>query len=116
MIKLLKLKFQNVGRFVEMQSIDFTNKSKLLQFDAKNENTGGSSGSGKSTVFQCIDLLLGINGASAATLQSRLTKSGFFIEGEFLINDIPVTISRSKKDGLIVRTPTETVEGNAKIA
>lgn len=116
MIELLSLKFQNIGRFVDMQTIDFSKKSKLLQFDGKNENTGGSSGSGKSTVFHAIDLLFGVNELPVSSLQSRLTKNGFFVEGQLLIKGVPVTVTRSKKDGLTVTTPTETIEGNAKIA
>jgi DNA repair exonuclease SbcCD ATPase subunit len=116
MIKLLSLSFENIGRFVEKQTIDFTNKSRLLQFDGKNENTGGSSGSGKSTVFIILDFILGVSDTPISSLQSRLTKSGYFAEGVFEINGEIVTISRSKKDGLIVKTPTETIEGNSKIA
>jgi len=116
MIKLLSLKFENIGRFVEMQTIDFSNKEKLLQFDGKNENTGGSSGSGKSTVFHVLDFILGINELPISSLQSRLTKSGYFAEGVFDIDGKPLTISRSKKDGLIVKFGDEVIEGNSKIA
>jgi DNA repair exonuclease SbcCD ATPase subunit len=115
MIKLVKLSFQNIGRFVEMQTVDFSTKQKLLQFDGKNENTGGSSGSGKSTVFNALDLLLGVNDIPVSSLQSRLTKSGYYVSGDFEIDGVPVTITRSKKDGLIVKTPSETVEGNVKL-
>lgn len=116
MIKLISLSLENVGRFVEKQNIDFSNKSRLLQFDGKNENTGGSSGSGKSTVFIALDFLLGVSDIPISSLQSRLTKNGYFVEGVFEINGKSVTITRSKKDGLVVKTPEETIEGNNKIA
>jgi DNA repair exonuclease SbcCD ATPase subunit len=98
-----------------MQTIDFSVKQKLLQFDGKNENTGGSSGSGKSTVFNALDLLLGVSDLPISSLQSRLTKSGYYVSGDFEIDGVPVTITRSKKDGLIVKTPSETIEGNVKL-
>ena len=116
MIKLISLSLENVGRFVERQNIDFSKKNRLLQFDGKNENTGGSSGSGKSTVFIALDFLLGVSDIPISSLQSRLTKNGYFVEGVFEINSKLVTITRSKKDGLIVKTPEETIEGNNKIA
>jgi len=115
MIKLLKLQFQNIGRFTEKQVIDFSSKAKLIQLDGYNENTGGSSGAGKSTVFMSLDLLFGINDLPASSLQSRLTKDGFYVEGDFLFNDMLVNIVRSKKDGLKITVNGEVTEGSSKL-
>jgi DNA repair ATPase RecN len=49
----------------------------------QNNNTGGSSGAGKSTVFNALDFLLGLNDLPVTVLQSRLTKSGISVIGEF---------------------------------
>lgn len=116
MIKLISLSFNGIGRFVEKQHIDFSNKDKLLQIDGKNENTGGSSGAGKSTIFHALDYLLGIGDIPATTLQSRLTKSAISVEADLEIDGKKVTISRSKKDGLTLVIDSETVSGNVKAA
>lgn len=116
MIDLLSIKFGNIRSFDKEQTIDFKNRSKLIQIDGINENTGGSSGAGKTTVGIAIDYLLGLNDIPTTILQSRYTKSPLFAEGNFLIDDQLVHISRSKKNGLIIKTPQETVSGNAKLA
>ncbi len=116
MIKLISLSFSGIGRFVEKQTIDFSTKEKILQIDGRNENTGGSSGSGKSTIFHALDYLLGINDIPATTLQSRLTKSTISVDGEFEIDGKKVKLSRSKKDGLSIEVDGEITSGNVKAA
>ena len=116
MIKLISLSFSGIGRFVDKQSINFSDRDKLLQVDGKNENTGGSSGSAKTTVFLALDYLLGINEIPATTLQSRLTKSPISVEGEFEIDNRKVKLSRSKKDGLSIEVDGEITSGNVKAA
>jgi DNA repair exonuclease SbcCD ATPase subunit len=115
-IKLISLSFSGIGRFVEKQTIDFSTKEKILQIDGRNENTGGSSGSGKSTIFHALDYLLGINDIPATTLQSRLTKSTISVDGEFEIDGKKVKLSRSKKDGLSIEVDGEITSGNVKAA
>lgn len=116
MIKLLELSFEGIGRFTKKQTIDFRNRDKLIQVDGKNENTGGSSGAGKSTIFNSIDYLLGLNDTPATSLQSRITKAGISVEGVFEIDGKPVTIARSKKDGLSIIEESESITGNVKLA
>lgn len=116
MIKLLSLSFVGIGRFVEKQTIDFSTKDKLLQVDGQNENTGGSSGSGKTTVFHALDYLLGINDIAATKLQSRLTKTTISVDGLFDIDGKVVKLSRSKKDGLVIDIDGEITSGNVKAA
>ena len=74
MIKLLSLTFNNIRCFTTEQTVVFEGRDKLIQVDGKNNNTGGSSAAGKSTVFMALDYLLGINDISVTILQSRLTK------------------------------------------
>lgn len=113
MIELLTLRYGQIRSFAEDQEIHFANREKLVQIDGKNMNTGGSSGSGKSTVIMVLEYLLGINDVPATLLQSRLSKSGLWAEGDFLIDGKPVTIARSKKDGLSITMAETTVSGNS---
>lgn len=116
MLKLKELRFSNIGRFVETQTIDFTILGSLVQVDAINTNTGGSSGSGKSTIFHSLDYLLGLNDTPASVLQSRLTKDGINISADFDWNGVPITISRSKSKGLVIDLPGESISGSSKLA
>jgi len=116
MIELKTLTFQNIRRFVDEQVVVFSGRDKLIQVDGKNQNTGGSSGAGKSTVFLALDYLLGISDIPSTILQSRLTKESLAVSGEFTIDDQPLNISRSKKDGLTISFGGETTSGNVKLA
>lgn len=116
MIELISLRFGNFRSFVDDQCVDFNTRGKLIQIDGRNENTGGSSGAGKSTIVMALDYLLGISDIPSTVLQSRLTKEGLWAEGEFLIQKVPVSIKRSKKEGLVIKTPGETISGNVKLA
>jgi len=116
MIELKTLTFNNIRCFNKKQTIDFSNRDKLIQVDGRNENTGGSSGAGKTTVFLALDYLLGISDIPSTVLQSRLTKKTIEVSGEFVVGDKPVSISRSKKGGLTIKTPDETISGNVKLA
>lgn len=115
MLKLKTLKFQNIGRFVVEQTIDFSTLSGLIQVDAFNANSGGSSGAGKSTIFLAIEYLLGLNSMPLSVLQSRLTKEALWVEGSFDIDGQPITITRSKK-GLKIDGLGELTEGSSKLS
>ncbi len=116
MIELLSLQFGNIRSFVDDQYLSFENREKLIQIDGKNENTGGSSGAGKSTVVMALLYLLDLGDIPTTVLQSRLTKDGLWAIGKFTFDGVPVTISRSKKEGLKIELPDETVSGNSKLA
>ena len=119
MIKLLSISFNNIRCFTDSQTVIFENRNKLVQIDGKNNNTGGSSGAGKSTVFMALDYLLGINELSVTVLQSRLTKKTIEASGKFEIDGKLVEISRSKKSGLSIifpESPELNVTGNVKLA
>lgn len=81
MLKIKTLKFKNIGRFVTEQVINFATLDGLIQVDGVNNNTNGSSGAGKSTIFQALDYLLGLNDTPLTILQSRLTKEGIWVQG-----------------------------------
>jgi DNA repair exonuclease SbcCD ATPase subunit len=82
-LTLRQLSFKNIGRFSSEQSVDFSTLSDFIQVDAINKNTGGSSGSGKSTIFNALDYLLGLNDTPTTVLQSRLTKEPISVHGVF---------------------------------
>ena len=113
MLKLKKYSFSGVGRFVDKQTIDLESKSHLIQIDGHNTNTGGSSGAGKSTTVEALAFLLGISEIPATQLQSRITDDPMWVQGEF---EGGIIITRSKKEGLTIQTPDETVSGNSKLA
>ena len=97
MLKLLKLKFGGIGRFVEEQVVHFDSLGRLVQLDGKNNNTGGSSGSGKTTVFHAQDYLLGLNDIPNGVLKCRYTEGGINVEGTFDYDGLPLVITRGRK-------------------
>jgi DNA repair exonuclease SbcCD ATPase subunit len=109
MLELISLKFNNIGKHTTEQEINFSEHEKRVLIE-------GKSGSGKTTIFHALDYLLGINEIPSTKLQCRLTKIGMYAIGTFKINDELVTVKRSKKDGLTITTPSETVSGNVALA
>jgi DNA repair exonuclease SbcCD ATPase subunit len=95
-LRLKKLHITAFGRFVDRQTIDFDELGSLVQVDAINNNTGGSSGSAKSTIFNAADYLLGLNDIPASIFQSRLTKEPMLVEGEFDLDGRPLMMARGK--------------------
>src|SRR5271165_567224 len=113
MLTIKSLTLQNIGRFVEPQTIDFTSLGSLVQIDGNNLNTGGSSGAGKSTIFKALEFLLGLNDISNGVLQSRLTKESMVVTGLFEFDGIPLKIERNKK--LLIDLNGETTTGSSKV-
>lgn len=116
MIELLSLQWGNFRSFVDDQHISFENREKLIQIDGMIEGTKGSSGAGKSTIPMALMYLLDLSDLPTTVLQSRLTKDGMWAIGKFRFDGVEVTLSRSKKDGLKIELPNETVSGNSKLA
>jgi len=114
MLTLKELKFRAIGRFVEEQHIILDNLGSLIQVDAINQNTGGSSGAGKSTIFNALDFLFGLNSIPNSVLQSRLTEDPIWVEGIFDYDGLPLTITRSKK--LKIELNGDVTTGSAKIS
>ena len=114
MLKLKKLHLRGVGRFVENQVIDFDSLGTMVQVDGQNNNTKGSSGAGKSTIFNALDYLLGFSDLPTTVLQSRYAKD-IFVKGEFDWDGKDLFIVRGKKDGLIVSVDGEVKTGSIKL-
>lgn len=97
MLILKELRLQGIGRFVEKQTITFDKFGSLIMVDGENHNTKGSSGSGKSTVFNALEFLFGLNSIPNTVLQSRLTDDHMLVEADFDFDGLPLTISRGRR-------------------
>lgn len=115
-MRLKSLRISNIGRFVGDHFIDIESLDDIFQVDGKNENTGGSSGAGKTTVFNSLDYLLGVNDIPTTILQSRLTKAPMAVEGVFEIDNELYNISRSKSSGLTIKSPKGEISGSSKVS
>lgn len=115
MLRLKDLKLANIARFVTPQQIDFTQLGYFIQVDGWNKNTGGSSGSGKSSTFNALDYLLGLNDIPTTILQSRLTKEPISVTGIFDWDGIEVTVTRSKNK-LTIEHSGKIIEGSNALA
>lgn len=114
MLTIKQLKLKGIGRFVEEQIISFDKFGSLVQVDGNNTNTGGSSGAGKSTIFNALDFLFGLNSVPNSILQSRLTDESIFVEAEFDFDGQELVISRGKK--LKITLNGEVTTGSAKLS
>ncbi len=90
MLTLKSLTLQNIGRYLEPQTIDFTSLGSLVQVD-------GDSGVGKSMIFKAHDWLLGLDGPSTNLLQSRLTKDQITVSAIYDYDGQSLRIERGKK-------------------
>lgn len=111
MIILHNYSFQNIRSFLDKQTISLDNRDKLVQFDGENRNTGGSSGSGKSTALIAIDYLLGFSDIPSTVLQTWITKDDMLVEGNFTIGGVKTHMSRSKKKGFTIKYGEEEFSG-----
>jgi alpha-D-ribose 1-methylphosphonate 5-triphosphate synthase subunit PhnL len=114
MLKFKTLTFQNIGLFVTPQTVEIDKLGRLVQIEGKNLNTGGSSGAAKTTIFNAIDFLFGLNDISNSDLQSRLTKDSISVSGLFDYDGKILKITRGKK--LVIEIDGETTTGSSKIA
>lgn len=108
------LSLQNIGRFVTKQTVYFDSMGNLVQIDGENRNTGGSSGSGKSTFFNALEYNLGLNDLPVTVLQSRLTKEGIFTEGIYDWDGKEVILTRGKGK-LSITIDGNLIEGSNKL-
>jgi DNA repair exonuclease SbcCD ATPase subunit len=114
-LKLKELRFSGIGRFVEEQVINFESLGSMVQVDGQNNNTGGSSGAGKSTIFQALEYLFGINKIPNTVLKSRQSENGIFVQGTFDFDGKALIIIRGKKlkiaiDGIVTEGSSSITE------
>ena len=114
MISFNKLHISNIGRFVGTHTVDLTRLGGLSQIDGIRIGSGGSSGSGKSTIIKALEYVLGVNDTPTTVLQSRLTEDPLSVTLEFDRDGEPYTLKRGKSGGIVLTTPTEEIKGSAK--
>lgn len=114
MLIIKEVRIKNIGRFVTEQTIHFDKLGNLIQVDGENHNTGGSSGSGKTTIFNAVDYLLGLNDLPVTVLQARSTKEGILVVGSFDWDGKDVLLIRGKGK-LSITIDGETTEGSNKL-
>lgn len=113
MLKLKELRWSGIGRFVEEQVINFDSLGSLIQVDGQNNNTKGSSGAGKSTVFHILDFLLGISNIPNTVLKCRYTEDGMYAKGTFDLDGVSLVITRAKK--LSIELDGKVTTGSSKL-
>jgi len=113
-LKLKQLRINGIATFVEEQTINLENLGHLIQVDGENRNTGGSSGAAKSSVFNALDYLFGVNDLPTTVLQSRYTKEPLSVIGDLDWDGQSVTVSRSKK-GFSIEINGNIIEGSSKL-
>lgn len=113
MLKLKELRWSGIGRFVEEQIVVFDSLGSLVQVDGQNNNTKGSSGAGKSTVFHALDYLFGISNIPNTVLKCRYSEDSMFVKGTFDFDGVPLIITRGKK--LSIELDGKITTGSSKI-
>lgn len=111
MLEIHEIRLSAIGRFVEEQVIEFNELGNLVQVDGVRSDTGGSSGSGKSTVFNSLDYLFGLNDIPSSVLQSRYTKEGISVTMKGSYDGKSLVITRGKGK-LSVNIDGETTTGS----
>jgi len=110
----IRLRFKAAGRFVDEQIVEFTTLGSFVQVEGKNANTGGSSGTGKTTFLRMVEYNLGLNDLPVSILQSRFTKDPFSTFGEYDWDGTPVTIERGKSK-FSITVGDQVTTGSSKI-
>ena len=98
-MKIEKVKAQNFYSFKEV-SLDFSNYSNLTLIKGKNNDTGGSNGSGKSALVEA--LFFGLTGktirkSTESSLVNNQAKKKCKVEVHITHNDEDIVITRQKK-------------------
>lgn len=98
LLKLKCLKIKGIGRFLEEQTILFDALGRFVQLGGLNNNTKGSSGAGKSTVFMALDYLFGVSDRPSTVLKCRYSPDDpIIIDALFEYNGKDLRIIRGKK-------------------
>jgi DNA repair exonuclease SbcCD ATPase subunit len=116
-VRLKSLRLKSFRSFVEESTIHFPDAGMVL-CRGYNEDTGGSSGSGKSSLLLAISYLLGFCRFPATALQSWLTEEPMEVSGTFEIDDghgvsSELIISRGRQQ-LAVSIDGEKLAGSIK--
>lgn len=111
-ILLRSLRVTALRSFAETSSVSFPEAGMTL-FRGKNLDSGGSSGSGKSSVLLAIAYLLGHCRFPATQLQSWLTEEPLEVEGVLVDGESEMVVTRGAS-GLRLVKDGQKVSGSAK--
>lgn len=109
--RLRRLRLKGLRSFSEQSEVEFP-ESGMMLVRGKNLDSGGSSGSGKSSLLLAISYLLGFCRFPATALQTWLTEEPLNVEGTFDVKDGELIISRGQKLELTLNG--KEVKGSAK--
>lgn len=113
MLTPIELEFNKFAKFTDRQIVKFAQISKLSQVDAKNLNTGGSSGAGKTTFLQVVDFIFDLNSIPATELKTRNSEDGFYALMTLDWDGKIVKVGRGKK--LTLEIDGLEIKGSAKL-
>jgi DNA repair exonuclease SbcCD ATPase subunit len=111
-LSLQKLSFKAFRSFVEQQSIDLPPNG-LVLINGHNNDSGSSSGSGKSSVHLAISYAFGYCPYYEKDLQSWLTEDEIQVELALTSNEGPIVIKRGRETSL--QTPSFKKKGIVKL-
>jgi len=111
-LSLQKLSFKAFRSFVEQQSIDLPQNG-LVLINGHNNDSGSSSGSGKSSVHLAISFAFGYCPYYEKDLQSWLTEDEIQVELALTSNEGPIVIKRGRETSL--QTPSFKKKGSVKL-
>lgn len=111
-IHLRKLTLKAFRSFKDTCTVEFPEKG-LVLIRGKNHDTGGSSGSGKSSINLAIAYALGYSPFPATALQSWLTEEPMSVKLELTAKDDEIVIARGEK--LSVTINGKKVAGSASL-
>ena len=108
-ISLDQVEYTNFRSFLGTHTINF-DKTGLCLIRGSNEDTGGESGAGKTSVILGISYLLGVASYSTKEMQCWLTEEPMHVRGHFTTPDGPLVITRGTKK-LVVEYKGEKTTG-----
>lgn len=109
--RLKSLTVKGFRSFAEESTIDFPDSGMIL-FKGKNLDTGGSSGSGKSSLLLAISYLFGFCRFPSTALQSWLTDEPLSVTGVLQVDAGELTVTRGSKLGVSLNG--NPIKGSAK--
>lgn len=112
-LKLKNVRFKAFRSFLNEQEIGPLPDSGLFLIKGKNLDTGGSSGSGKSSFHLPIAYLLGYSPYSAKDLQNWNTEEKMQAEGDFETPEAKIKLKRGREYSLEVNGTTFTGSASA---
>jgi len=116
MLYLKGLSIEGFRSIRDKQEIDINALGRATRIAGVNNDTGGDSGAGKTSVAEAIDYLFNVSSIPATVLKCRESTGPIEICGTFLNEKSEeIVIKRNSKDGVSVSINNELVEGLSTI-